>query len=133
VGIVDLTVDGVAVTDAGRAALSAAGIELDGPRRSKLRNVTACANRGLPFVATSTTPPFSDNSTSRRADRSSDPTPNDRSAARLPPRAPPVYGKSPMQRLSVARRNRGERFLVISDVIQRQHEPLDPPQIKNRV
>jgi hypothetical protein len=34
-GVIDLTADGAAVTDAGRAALHAAGIPLDEPRRSK--------------------------------------------------------------------------------------------------
>jgi DNA-binding transcriptional ArsR family regulator len=34
-GVVDLTVDGAAVTETGRAALQAAGIQLDGPRRNK--------------------------------------------------------------------------------------------------
>jgi DNA-binding transcriptional ArsR family regulator len=34
-GVVDLTIDGAAVTETGRAALHAAGIQLDGPRRSR--------------------------------------------------------------------------------------------------
>jgi DNA-binding transcriptional ArsR family regulator len=34
-GVVDLTIDGAAVTETGRAALRAAGIQLDGPRRGK--------------------------------------------------------------------------------------------------
>jgi DNA-binding transcriptional ArsR family regulator len=34
-GVVDLSADGAAVTEIGRAALRSAGIELDGPRRSK--------------------------------------------------------------------------------------------------
>jgi hypothetical protein len=38
-----------------------------------------------------------------------------------------------MQRLSVARASRGERFRANSGVIQRQHEPFDPPQIKNPI
>jgi hypothetical protein len=34
-GVIDLTADGAAVTEAGRAALQAAGIPLDEPRRGK--------------------------------------------------------------------------------------------------
>ena len=34
-GVIDLTIDGAAVTETGRAALRAAGIQLDGPRRGK--------------------------------------------------------------------------------------------------
>jgi DNA-binding transcriptional ArsR family regulator len=34
-GVIDLTVDGAAVTETGRATLQAVGITLDGPRRSK--------------------------------------------------------------------------------------------------
>jgi hypothetical protein len=34
-GVIDLTIDGAAVTETGRAKLQAVGIRLDGPRHSK--------------------------------------------------------------------------------------------------